>query len=613
MIRYLLCILTLLPFSAELNAQSHWHWDFHPDLVREEYLLPVAGHPAAAAHMPEFSLVADYSVALFDGRNHALLISDRIDTLQLPARDMTVAGWVMVDYPQSWGGFLSVMQDNGDYEKGWVFGYMNDRFSFGLSTEGANQDETGTMTYLESATPFEFGRWYHVAATYNGEVMRLYVNGNRSAESRAQTGAIYYPQSTWFALGAYRDDDENNRLSGGMHRMQLWDRELTPEEIMADYRSGRDLSLAEPTPRIAMDELLIYPYLKNVTGSHAQVRWMSHRPSSGMVEYGVHGDSLHHRAVSEEEADFQFVTLPELEAGQTYFYRVHIDLNDGSRWSSDLLTFQTMVPARHAVSFSIIGDTQNNPAVWGTISEHLWAERPQFIVHAGDIVSPGNDIFKWIFEFFAPARSLLERVPVFGVLGNHERNAGEYYKLTGYPDPGYYYAFDAGDIRFFMIDTNKDVTAGTEQYLWLDEQLAASPARWNIVVHHHPPYSSDENDYGDTWTGTSTRGHLRLRDLAGLYERHGVPLVISGHIHTYERTWPIYEGRVDTDGGVTYVITGGAGGPLENPSPTRSWFSRKVYRGHHYNMAHVFGNSLEWITYDINGNILDQFELHLPD
>ena len=140
-----------------------------------------------------FSLVADYSVALFDGRNHALLISDRIDTLQLPDRDMTVAGWVMVDYPQSWGGFLSVMQDNGDYEKGWVFGYMNDRFSFGLSTEGANQDETGTMTYLESATPFEFGRWYHVAATYDGEVMRLYVNGNRSAESRAQTGAILLP------------------------------------------------------------------------------------------------------------------------------------------------------------------------------------------------------------------------------------------------------------------------------------------------------------------------------------------------------------------------------------------------------------------------------------
>ena len=89
----------------------------------------------------------------------------------------------------------------------------------------------------------------------------------------------------------------------------------------------------------------------------------------------------------------------------------------------------------------------------------------------------------------------------------------------------------------------------------------------NIVVHHHPPYSSDENDYGDTWTGTSTRGHLRLRDLAGLYERHGVPLVISGHIHTYERTWPIYEGRVDTDGGVTYVITGGRRWSVGEPFP----------------------------------------------
>lgn len=68
-------------------------------------------------------------------------------------------------------------------------------------------------------------------------------------------------------------------------------------------------------------------------------------------------------------------------------------------------------------------------------------------------------------------------------------------------------------------------------------------------------------------------------ELAGLYGQHGVEMVLTGHIHSYERRWPIEGGRVVDDGGAVYTITGGGGGGLETPSPTRPAFNNTVRGG----------------------------------
>jgi 3',5'-cyclic AMP phosphodiesterase CpdA len=611
-VRTLLFFMLLFMLGGPAQAQLWKQWEFRSDRVEANTLTSLQGVRATGEIMPEFTTRQGFQLADFDGRSHALLISDRIDTLDLPQRELTVAGWVMVDYPQSWGGFMSIMQDNGDYEKGWVFGYVTDRFSIGLASVGADRGGRGYMTYLQSAEPFRLGAWHHVAATYDGETMRLYVNGEFSSESKEQHGNILYPDATWFTLASYRDDDENNKHSGSLHSLQVWKHVLNQTEIRAQFEQHRELMEIPPTPRISLEGIVIAPYINFVTHTEATIGWMTSEPSSGRVRYGTHGDSLNAIASTSANRNIQQVKLTGLLPDTKYFYQVTIIEEDGTVSESELFTFQTAMPAGNAISFGIVADTQNNPGVWGTIAEHLWAERPHFVVHAGDMVSPGTDILKWIIEYFAPSRTLQERVPVFSVLGNHERNAQHYYDLMAYPDPGYYYTFEYTNVQFFMIDTNKDVTKDSEQYRWLDEQLTRSRSEWNIVVHHHPPFSSDEDDYGNAWTGLSTLGHTWLQDMVALYERHNVPLVITGHIHTYERTWPIRNGSIDTQRGVTYVVAGGGGGPLENAAPTRSWFTRKAYRGHHYAMAHVFEDTLEWITYDINGMILDQFTISLP-
>ena len=53
---------------------------------------------------------------------------------------------------------------------------------------------------------------------------------------------------------------------------------------------------------------------------------------------------------------------------------------------------------------------------------------------------------------------------------------------------------------------------------------------------------------------------------APLYDAHHVDLVLNGHDHDYERTWPIRAGQVcpSTAVGTVYIVAGAAGASLYN-------------------------------------------------
>ena len=51
---------------------------------------------------------------------------------------------------------------------------------------------------------------------------------------------------------------------------------------------------------------------------------------------------------------------------------------------------------------------------------------------------------------------------------------------------------------------------------------------------------------------------IYYKNLEGLFYENHVNLVISGHVHAYERSFPVFKNRVRTDG-VTYITIGDAG------------------------------------------------------
>ncbi len=504
----------------------------------------------------------------FDGMGDWLVLSPDISRSRagLPVRDFTASAWVNLRKTTQYGGIVGAIQDNGGFEKGWQLGYSDDVFTFALATTGAD-DGDGLMTYLRGTTAIEPGRWYHVAATYDGSAMRLFVNGVQEGESRQQSGEILYPAQTPYTAACYMDDNEKFPMAGALAEVKVLGRAMSAEQVREEFVPRSAYAAYVPDPEKEM-RFVVKPYLQSATREGMTFVWETSRAGQGVVEYG---EKLPYdrRSAAGSQGTFHEIRVEGLKPATNYFYRVRTTGEDGSEIVGEDLTFRTAVEAEDAFAFTVIGDTQKNKPVIAKLSELAYSLRPNFQIHLGDTVNTGADLSEWVDEMLPASWPLMSRVCVYPTIGNHEENHSNYYKYFSLPGPEYRYTFTYGNAQFFTVDTMKPVTPESEQWKWLDEELSKSKATWKIVYHHHPVWSSDENDHGDTYKEASTYGAAQHRPLAALYEKHGVDINFTGHIHCYERSWPIFEGKVDQARGVTYITSGGGGGGLEKPGRAR--------------------------------------------
>lgn len=603
----------------------------HPDRVEDRLLL----HLAAGSHPPDRQLWSDmahktnarlqgapvytnlgpvFALAL-DGFKDWVEISPTIEAARpfLPARDLTATAWVKLDETAAHGGIVGLIQDNGDFEKGWLLGYNRRSFTFHLASRGAD-DGNGSLTVVRAQSAIEPERWYHVAGTYDGTTLRIYVNGALEGESTAQSGDILYPERGRYAAGAWVDDDEFTGLQGALAEIKVYARALPAAEL-GEIATRNRAWIDHRSPVNTALKFVVQPYLQFATADSIAILAETSQPARMTVLYGER-QPLQAQAVGAQAALIQEVRLTGLKPFQKYFYRVLCTDAAGNLARSEVLSFQTVPGPKEAWAFGIIGDTQRNPEITRRCADALFAHRPNLVLHCGDVVDDGFAKNQWVFDLFEPSSRLFSQVPVFPVIGNHEKNAHWYYDYFSLPAPEYYYTFTAGNAQFFMIDSNKDCGPDSEQYRWLEKELRRSKATWKFTCHHHPCFSSDEDDYGDHLKGRPgaayTWGDSNVRRLVPLYERYGVDIAFAGHIHSYERTWPILQMTINQRSGVRYIVSGGGGGGLEQAAPQRSWFSIHVQRGHHYCVASVQDRTIQFKAYDVEGRLFDTFELTKP-
>jgi len=368
--------------------------------------------------------------------------------------------------------------------------------------------------------------------------------------------------------------------------------------------------------KVNEEAFLVAPYLQFSTKTSMYVLWETRELATTRVNFGearanVTRTVLDRSSTLPGNRQMHEVLLNDLNPETNYFWQVISVTATGDTIRSSVSTFKTAVRDSSAYMFALVGDTQRNnrtPWAWEKIANLVWEDRPNFAVLAGDLVDQGLDKNDWLENFFPKGRPLLSRVPVYPVLGNHEQDASYYYQYVVAPSPEYYYTFTYGNAQFFMIDTNRDVSEGSEQYDWLEWELAKSTAIWKIAVHHHPPYSSDSDDHGDTYQSVSTLG-TDARNLVPLYERYGLDFCLFGHTHLYERSWPIKDDKINMKNGVVYINSGGAGGGLEAFAPTRSWFTAELQSVHHYCTFAIFEDNVMFKSIDHEGRMLDAFQM----
>jgi hypothetical protein len=321
----------------------------------------------------------------------------------------------------------------------------------------------------------------------------------------------------------------------------LPDPEVTVAALIASCGDGAPRSSAP---------LMRAPYLQQITATSAVIGWGSTTDTEQHVDITTPDGAVVMSATSAIEASaltatgmrLRWATIQGLAPDTVYCY----SLATGYDAFTARAGFRT-APASdrdRTLRFVALGDSGTGNADQRAVFEQMRKLPQEMILHLGDMAyydSTPDDFQARFFGVYAP---LLQFVPVFPVAGNHEyvtADAEPFRDAFSLPNNERWFSFDWGNIHFAAIDTEQNLAT---QAAWLDADLAATNQPWKIVFCHRPPYSS-----GSHGSALDVRNAL-----APVVERHGVQLVLSGHEHDYERTTP--------QNGVTYIVSGGAGGGL---------------------------------------------------
>jgi len=306
-------------------------WVFERAFVKDQTVKDIAGKNDAAILGP-VRLRTSPAGLILDGEQNSLRVADNFRSISVPEKGITAEAWVIVRTPTEWGGIVGVIQDNGGFEKGWLLGIRNTNLAFSLSSQGAD-DGDGRLTYLTAASNIEPGTLYHVAGTYDGSEMRIYVNANLENTTREQSGKINYPAKAFYDIGVYHDDDEFYPLHGDLLEVRVYNRALSEDEVRAHFQSRQFLI---PTPL----RFKVPPHIRHIAMGEVAVAWQTEEPGPGELEYGESSE-LGQRVEDFSPTASHSVRLRGLKPDTDYYFRITSRDADGVRRVSELLTFDS--------------------------------------------------------------------------------------------------------------------------------------------------------------------------------------------------------------------------------------------------------------------------------
>lgn len=232
------------------------------------------------------------------------------------------------------------------------------------------------------------------------------------------------------------------------------------------------------------------------------------------------------------------------------------------------------------LTFTVIGDTGGivDPAPQQAVAAALAKAPGRFVYHVGDWVYFNGEDGQWFPQMYEPYDHV--PVPFLGIPGNHDgaalpgsrslaafvtnmcapspvltKDAGDANR-DAMTQPNVYWTLRAALVTVIGLYTN--VPSGgviePDQGAWLASELEAAPTdRPVIVVLHHPPYSADAHHGGSAAMGT-------VLDKAALAANRWPDLVLSGHVHDYQRFTRTLVLRDGSPGkAITYVVCGASG------------------------------------------------------
>ena len=307
---------------------------------------------------------------------------------------------------------------------------------------------------------------------------------------------------------------------------------------------GLVLGLAQPA---LADAAKSTPWLGGVTTNSVYACLEATNTTSATVDFGLtpaYGMSATTEYTESTGSTYVHnVKLTGLLPNTQYYYQV----TQGSSVSAGY-SFYTAPLAGTPAHWGFAADCRTNISTHNAVAGQIATHSPNMMVYGGDLCAT-NSYSSWTSEWFVSNQNALNAVsPSVNSPGNHEGwnslTKAFTQSATGDPD---YFSFDYGNSHILVLNYMLSDSFGSAQWNFAAADLAASNAKFKIVVDHSPPYCSG--------------GHGNDADLIAmttqLFEPNGVDLVMAGHSHFYQH---------NLVNGIHHMVIGSFGAPLTTPS-----------------------------------------------
>mgnify|MGYP006106652641 CR=1 FL=1 len=347
------------------------------------------------------------------------------------------------------------------------------------------------------------------------------------------------------------------------------------------------------------------------------VIWATEVRSTGEVEWNGQTSPSTDYCYNHDMA-FHMASMTGLTPGEEVTYRV----GNGGDWSEEF-TFTPIDSSANHFEWISIGDHGDSSEAMDVSDAIIADTAAQMVTISGDISYADGEQSAWD-NWFNIQQDSMTSIPWVTAVGNHENEPG--YEFAPYEhrfdsdgqaeSEIFWYSRNVPGVHMVFMSTEHDYEPGSTQYAWLEQDLSSvnrDVTPFVIVYGHKPMYSS--NSYHGS--------EVELRDaLEELYITQGVDLVIAGHDHFYERTWPVSAENVEDEGegkrfargsAPIHLVIGIAGRSayeeLDEPQPewsayrensTYGW-TRMVYDGN--------AREISFTHYRIDGAVGDEFIL----
>lgn len=309
------------------------------------------------------------------------------------------------------------------------------------------------------------------------------------------------------------------------------------------------------------------PYLQMVGNTTATIRWDSQEAGTGIIKFGEKAGQYDREIIETNPQTSHIFTIDKLKPDTKYFYSI---IFDGKVLAADSGYFFHTAPlpdSKRKLRFAAFGDcgTQQPEQieVASAISKYFNGNLIDGMLLLGDNAYNYGYESEYQSKFFEVYdKYFLRNTTLWTSPGNHDYGDNRtwekdhngvkpaYYSLFSIPTKAEaggvpsenqaYYSFNYGNVHFVSLDSyglngGKLMADTTSQLVeWLRKDLGANKSLWTVIFFHHPPYTKGSHNSDTEEELINIR-----KQFVKLIDQYDVDLVLNGHSHNYERSFPI--------------------------------------------------------------------------